>query len=308
MPRFNKVFTRRRIRMTAKIMDGKALAEKIRAEIAQEVAARAQNGKSIPGLATVLVGENPASQVYVRMKHRTCKKLGMRSFSHTLPENASQEEVEALIATLNETPEVHGILVQLPLPSHLDEEKILTRIRTEKDVDGFHPANIGILAQKGRTPLFVPCTPMGCLYMLEESNVPIEGAHAVILGRSNIVGLPLSLLLLKKNATVTICHSRTKNLPEFARQADILIAAIGRPEMVRADWIKPGAAVVDVGVNRVDDSSVEKGPLLFGDVAFDEARQTAGWISPVPGGVGPLTIAMLMKNTLRAAQIQDNQV
>jgi methylenetetrahydrofolate dehydrogenase (NADP+)/methenyltetrahydrofolate cyclohydrolase len=229
----------------------------------------------------------------------------MVSFSHHLPADATQEQVEGLVRELNADRRVHGILVQLPLPPHLNEERILQAISIEKDVDGFHPVNIGRLAQKGREPLFIPCTPNGCLYLLEQSGVPIEGAHAVVLGRSNIVGMPAALLLIGKNATVTVCHSRTRDLPAIIRQADILIAAIGKAEFVRGDWVKPGAAVIDVGINSKPDPNAPKGYRLVGDVHFDEVKEVAGWITPVPGGVGPMTIAMLMKNTLRAAELQE---
>lgn len=291
--------------MTAKIIDGKAIAEQVRAEVAEKVEARVQAGKSRPGLATVLVGENPASEVYVRMKQRMCEKVGIQSFGHTLPEDASQEEVENLVAELNANPEVNGILVQLPLPAGLDEERVLNKISINKDVDGFHPVNIGRLAQKGRESLFVPCTPDGVIYLLDHTGVQLEGAEAVVLGRSNIVGMPVALLLVGRNATVTICHSRTKDLPEVTRRADVLVAAVGRPEMVKKDWVKPGAVVIDVGTNRVDDPSVEKGFRLTGDVAFDEVKEVASAISPSPGGVGPMTIAMLLRNTLRAAELID---
>ena len=289
--------------MTAKIIDGKAIAKEVREQVAADVAELVAAGYNPPGLATVLVGEDPASQVYVGMKQRMCKKLGMESFSYHLPADASQEEVEKLVKDLNADPKINGILVQLPLPKHLDEEAVLRTISVEKDVDGFHPLNIGRLAQKGREPLFVPCTPDGVMYLLERSGVEFEGAEAVVLGRSNIVGMPAALLLVKRNATVTICHSRTKNLPEVCRRADILIAAVGRVEMVKKDWVKPGAAVIDVGTHRIDDPTKEKGYYLTGDVAFHEVKEVAGWISPSPGGVGPMTIAMLMRNTVRAAKI-----
>ncbi|HIE58207.1 MAG TPA: bifunctional methylenetetrahydrofolate dehydrogenase/methenyltetrahydrofolate cyclohydrolase FolD [Anaerolineales bacterium] len=289
--------------MTAKIIDGKAIAKEVREQVAADVAELVAAGYNPPGLATVLVGEDPASEVYVGMKQRMCKKLGMESFSYTLPADSSQEEVEKLVRDLNDDPKVNGILVQLPLPKHLDEESVLRTISVEKDIDGFHPLNIGRLAQKGREPLFVPCTPDGVMYLLEKSGVEFEGAEAVVLGRSNIVGMPAALLLVKRNATVTICHSRTKNLPEVCRRADILIAAVGRVEMVKQDWVKPGAAIIDVGTHRVDDDTKEKGYYLTGDVAFDEVKDVAGWISPSPGGVGPMTIAMLMRNTVRAAKL-----
>jgi len=289
--------------MTAKIIDGKAIAKEIRDKAAEDTAALVAAGYAPPGLATVLVGSDPASEVYVGMKQRTCARLGIESFGYTLAADASQEEVEKQVQELNENPLVNGILVQLPLPKHLDEESVLRTISVEKDIDGFHPINIGRLAQKGREPLFVPCTPDGCMYLLEHSGIPFEGATAVVLGRSNIVGMPASLLLVKRNATVTICHSRTKNLREICASADILIAAVGRVEMVKKDWVKPGAAVIDVGTHRIEDPTKEKGYYLTGDVAFDEVKEIAGAISPSPGGVGPMTIAMLMRNTVRAAKI-----
>lgn len=288
--------------MSAKIIDGRAIAKEMRQEIAAEVEQlKAEHGIT-PGLATVLVGEKPASQSYVRMKRRACEKAGILSFGHHLPEEATQEEVEGLIRDLSADPTVHGILVQLPLPRRLDEEAILGSVALEKDVDGFHPINIGRLAMKGREPLFVPCTPHGCMVLLERAGAQIEGAEAVVLGRSNIVGLPVAMLLLHANATVTICHSRTKDLPAVCRKADILIAAVGRPEMVKADWVKPGAYVIDVGSNKVDDPTTEKGYRWVGDVAFDEVKEVAGAISPSPGGVGPMTITMLLKNTVTAAK------
>jgi len=288
--------------MTAEIIDGKAIAEEVRKKVGEDVAEMLSSGLPKPGLATVLVGENPASQVYVRMKQKACQQAGIESFGFTLSETASQQEVEGLVAELNADPRINGILVQLPLPSGLDEEKVLNVIDLEKDVDGFHPVNIGRLAQKGRESLFVPCTPAGCIYLIDQMGVPIESANAVVLGRSNIVGMPVALLLVKRNATVTICHSRTKDLPGVVRSADILIAAVGRPEMVRGDWVKPGAVVIDVGVNRVDADN-EKGYKLVGDVNYDEVKEVAGMITPVPGGVGPMTIAMLLMNTVRAAKI-----
>mgnify|MGYP001458410355 FL=1 len=291
--------------MSASILDGKSIAESVRLEVKEQVEKRVAEGKMVPGLATVLVGENPASQVYVRSKHKACQEAGINSFGHVLPETATQQEVEDLVKELNEDPNVHGILVQLPLPSGLDEERVLSMISIEKDVDGFHPLNIGRLAQKGRDPLFIPCTPAGVMYMIEQVVPKIEGQNAVVLGRSNIVGMPVALLLVRANATVTICHSRTKDLPEVVRQADILVAAVGRAEMVKKDWVKPGAVVIDVGINRVDDTSAKRGHRLVGDVAYDEVAEVAGVITPVPGGVGPMTIAMLMKNTLKAAEMAD---
>lgn len=288
--------------MTAKIIDGKAIAAELREDVGKGVKELIAAGGTQPGLATVLVGDNPASHTYVRMKRKASAKAGIESFHHELPDDASQEEVEKLVQMLNEDSKVHGILVQLPLPAGLDEEKILRTISIEKDVDGFHPVNIGRLAQKGREPLFVPCTPAGCMILLEKAGAQIEGANAVVVGRSNIVGMPAALLLVKANATTTICHSRTKDLPAVCREADILIAAIGRAEMIRGDWIKPGAYVIDVGMNRVDDSSRERGYRLTGDVAFDEAMEVAAAITPVPGGVGSMTIANLLTNTLRSTQ------
>ena len=291
--------------MTAQLIDGKAIAKKVREEVAAEVAKRIAAGKTQPTLATVLVGERPDSAAYVASKQKACAELGMGSVSHHLAEDTSQEQVETLVKQLNADPKVNGILVQLPMPDHIDEERVLTLISIEKDVDGFSPLNIGRLAQKGREPLFVPCTPFGCIYLLDQMGVKIEGANAVVLGRSNIVGMPAALLLIGRNATVTVCHSRTQNLPEVVRQADIIIAAIGRMEMVRGDWIKPGAAVIDVGINAKPDPTKKSGRRLVGDVNFEEAKEVAGYITPVPGGVGPMTIAMLMRNTLRAAEIQD---
>ncbi len=289
--------------MTAQIIDGKAIADKVREEVRQGVAnMRAEHGY-VPGLATVLVGEDPASATYVRSKQRTCEELGIRSIGHHLPADATQEEVESLVRKLNADPTVNGILVQLPLPKHLDEEAVLNSIDLEKDVDGFHPVNIGRLAMKGRDPLFIPCTPAGCMRLLEETGVQLNGANAVILGRSNIVGLPMAMLLQKANATVTICHSRTKDLPGHLRQGDIVIAAVGRTEMVTGDMLKPGAVVIDVGINQKEDPTKKRGYRLVGDVDFESAKEVAGAITPVPGGVGPMTIAMLMANTLRAAEI-----
>ena len=284
--------------MTATLIDGTAIAADIRQKIAARVAELTTATGRKPGLATVLVGEDPASQAYVRMKGKNSLEVGMESFSYKLPATASQEEVEGLVRDLNANTAVNGILVQLPLPKHLDEEAILGAISLEKDVDGFHPVNIGRLVMKGRKPLFIPCTPKGCMVLLERSGVKLEGANAVVLGRSNIVGMPVAALLLHANATVTTCHSRSKDLPGICRAADVLIAAVGRAGMVRGDWIKPGAVVIDVGVNRVDDPSKKSGYRLVGDVNFEEAMEVAGMITPVPGGVGPMTIAMLLQNTL----------
>ena len=288
--------------MSAQIIDGKAIAATIRGEIAADVEAiTAQYGK-VPGLATVLVGERRDSQTYVRMKKKACAEVGITSFGHDLPEDISQEELLKVVRDLNANPEVNGILVQLPLPDHIDDEEVLGGVDLEKDVDGFHPINIGRLSMKRRDPLFVPCTPKGCIELLDRSGIEIEGKRAVVLGRSNIVGLPVAMLLLHRNATLTICHSRTKDLPGVVREADILIAAVGRAEMVRGDWVKPGVSVIDVGINAVDDPTRERGYRLVGDVAFDEVKEVAAAITPVPGGVGPMTIAMLLRNTTDSAK------
>lgn len=289
--------------MSAKIIDGKQIAAKVRDQIAAAVSKMKAEHDYVPGLATVLVGEDPASATYVRSKQRMCEKLGIRSIGHQLPAETSQADLQKLVSELNADPGINGILVQLPLPGHIDEEAILNSIDLEKDVDGFHPVNIGRLAMKGRDPLFIPCTPAGCMVLLEEAGVKTSGAEAVIVGRSNIVGLPMAMLLQKANATVTICHSRTRDLTEHLRRADIVVAAIGRPEMITGDMLKPGTAVIDVGINRVDDDSRERGYRLVGDVHYESALEVAGAITPVPGGVGPMTIAMLMRNTLRAAEI-----
>ncbi len=291
--------------MSAQIIDGTAIAAQVRADVADEVKQREAAGLVRPGLATVLVGDDTASQSYVRSKRKACAEVGFKSFGFELPASAGQAEIEELVAQLNADPKVHGILVQLPLPVGIDEERVLNKVSIEKDVDGFHPLNIGRLAQKGRDPLFVPCTPRGVMVMLEKVVPKLEGANAVVLGRSNIVGMPVALLLVRANATVTICHSRSKDLAGICRQADILVAAVGRAEIVRGDWVKPGAVVIDVGTNRVEDASRPRGYRLTGDVAFDEVKEVAGAISPVPGGVGPMTIAMLLSNTLRAAKMRD---
>jgi 5,10-methylene-tetrahydrofolate dehydrogenase/methenyl tetrahydrofolate cyclohydrolase len=291
--------------MTAQLIDGTAIAAKVRAQVAAVVEARVAAGKQRPGLAAVLVGDNPASQVYVRNKRKACAEAGIESFGYELPKTATQAEVEKLVADLNADPKVHGILVQLPLPDELNEERVLQAISIEKDVDGFHPINIGRLSMKGRQPLFVPCTPMGCIVLLEEAGAQFKGANAVVLGRSNIVGLPAAMLLLHRDCTLTVCHSRSKDLAAICREADILIAAVGRAEMVKRDWVKPGAYVIDVGINRVEDKSKKSGYRLVGDVAFDEVKEVAGALTPVPGGVGPMTIAMLLKNTLRGAELAD---
>jgi len=294
--------------MSAKLIDGKAIAEAVRQEAAEEVAKlQAQTGQ-IPTLAAVLVGENPASQTYVSSKGKACLEAGMGSITHKLPAEATQAEVEDLVRALNADPAVNGILVQLPLPKGLNEQAVLDLISLAKDVDGFHPMNIGQLVMKGRKPLFIPCTPNGCIELLVRSGIPIAGADAVVVGRSNIVGNHVAALLNNADATVTICHSRTRNLPDVVRRADIVVAAIGKPEYVRGDWIKPGAAVIDVGINRIEDPSKKSGFRLIGDVAFAEAVEVAGAITPVPGGVGPMTIAMLLANTVRGFKMQHGLV
>jgi len=281
--------------MTAQLLDGKLIAAQMTEEVKRAVEDfRASFGIS-PGLTVVIVGEDPASKVYVGRKHKSCQEIGIVSEVIRLAETVSQDELLACIDGLNGAADVHGILVQLPLPRHINTEKVLERIRPDKDVDGFHPINVGNLCV-GKENL-VPCTPYGVVKMLEISGIPIEGKRAVIIGRSNIVGKPMAMLLLTRNATVTICHSRTKNLAAVCREGDILVAAIGKPEFVTRDMVKPGAVVIDVGINRVDGK-------LVGDVNFQDVRELAGYITPVPGGVGPLTIAMLLHNTLKAARLQ----
>lgn len=289
--------------MTAKILDGKALAARIRAEVAAKVAARIAAGGTTPGLATVLVGNDPASETYVRNKRKACEEAGIVSFGLELPAATSQAELLELIAKLNARQDVHGILVQVPLPVHIDAAALQSAVSPSKDVDCLHPENVGLLAQKGKVPRFVPCTPAGIMRMLVENRTQLEGVPAVVLGRSNIVGMPLALLLTRANATVTIAHSQTRDLAAVCRMADVLIAAVGHPELVRGEWVKPGAVVIDVGVNRVEDAKAKRGYRLVGDVAFDEAVELASAITPVPGGVGPMTIAMLLENTLHAAEM-----
>ncbi len=285
--------------MTARIIDGKARAARLAADMAAQVAARVTAGKSVPGLAVVLVGDNPASQVYVRNKRRMTDATGMRSFAHDLPAATAQDDLLALIDSLNRDPAVNGILVQLPLPSHIDSELVTERIDPLKDVDGFHPCNIGRLVLK--RPTLRPCTPFGCITLLKETGEDLVGRHAVVIGQSNIVGRPMALELLIERCTVTICHSKTRDLPGLVRQADILVAGIGRARFVQGSWLKPGAIVIDVGINR------DAGGKLCGDVDFASAKEVASWITPVPGGVGPMTIATLLANTLRAAELQDRR-
>jgi methylenetetrahydrofolate dehydrogenase (NADP+)/methenyltetrahydrofolate cyclohydrolase len=283
--------------MTAKRIDGKAAAAAIRQRVAEHVPAFEQQTGRVPGLATVLVGEDPASAVYVRSKNRATAEAGMVSFAHNLPDTITEHELLQLVLDLNADERVDGILVQLPLPNQIDAARVIATIDPAKDVDGFHAINAGRLAT-GQDAL-VSCTPLGCLYLLRQELGDLSGLEAVVVGRSNIVGKPMALLLLGDNATVTVAHSRTKNLPDVVRRADIVVAAVGRPEMVRGDWIKPGATVIDVGINRIPTED-GKGRLV-GDVAYDEAAEMAAAITPVPGGVGPMTIAMLMRNTLVAA-------
>lgn len=279
--------------MTAQIIDGKAIARDIRKALSKKIELLLEQGKSRPGLAVVLVGDNPASNLYVNMKKKACKEVGIYSKEHRLPAAISQEELLRLIDDLNSDTKIHGILVQLPLPKGLDEGEIINRIDPAKDVDGFHPINVGKLCIGEEA--FIPCTPAGIMHMMDTIGYDPSGKKAVVLGRSNIVGKPMAQLLLQRNATVTLCHSKTKDLAVECRQADILVAAVGRPEMVKADWIKPGAVVIDVGISKM-------GTKTVGDVAFEQAKNAAGWITPVPGGVGPMTIAMLLSNTVHACE------
>ena len=291
--------------MTARLLDGVAMGRAIRQEVTVEVARLAQAGIK-PGLAVVLVGEDPASQVYVRSKGKACDEAGMHSVTIRLPAEASQDELLATIDRLNADPAIHGMLVQLPLPKRMDSDRVLRRIDPRKDVDGFHPENVGKLVT-GDPTAFRPATPYGVQQMLIRSGIETKGAHAVIIGRSNIVGKPMANLLIQQgpggDATVTVCHSRSRDLPSITREADILIVAIGKPEFLTADMVRPGAVVIDVGINRVEDATKEKGYRLCGDVAFAPVAAIASAITPVPGGVGPMTIAMLLRNTLQAAEL-----
>ena len=286
--------------MVATIIDGQLVATRMQAEIAREVASLGPDCQ--PGLGVILAGDDPASAMYVRMKQRACERAGIYSVAHIVPQDCTQEDVLAMVHQLNEDPRIHGILVQLPLPDHIDEETILSAVSLDKDVDGFHPINIGALAMKGREPSFTPATPTGCMVLLEEAGVKLAGANAVVIGRSNIVGLPMAMMLLKANATVTICHSRTQDMPALIRQADIVIAAIGKANFIQASWLKPGAVVIDVGTNKVDAPETERGYRIVGDVDFVPSLDVAGAITKVPGGVGPMTITMLLSNTLKAAR------
>ncbi len=281
--------------MTAKLINGKEIAAEVRQQVAIGVEARRQQGLRAPGLAVVLVGDDPASHVYVGNKRKACDEAGILSLSYDLPADTSQEALEALIDELNENPTVDGILVQLPLPDHLDADPILVKIRPDKDVDGFHPYNIGRLMQ--RKPTLRPCTPAGVITLLDSIGTPYKGQHAVIVGASNIVGRPMSMELLLKGATTTVCHRFTPDLEKFVREADILVAAVGKPGLIKGEWVKPGATVIDVGINRMEDGK------LHGDVDFKAASERAAYITPVPGGVGPMTIATLLQNTLYAADV-----
>lgn len=291
--------------MAAQLIDGNTIAQTIRTELSAEITRLKEQFQTTPGLAVILVGENPASQSYVRGKNKACRDMGMYSEQHTLPTATTEREVLQLIDQLNHASNIHGILVQSPLPEHLNEETITRAILPTKDVDGLHPMNMGQLLIG--EPGFKPCTPYGIQKMLVYSGILIEGRHVVVVGRSNLVGKPIAAILMQKqpnaNATVTLCHSRTKNLAEFTRQADILIAAIGQPEMITADMVSPHAVVIDVGINRVEDPSKPKGYKLVGDVKFDDVSQKCQAITPVPGGVGPMTVTMLLYNTVQAAKI-----
>jgi methylenetetrahydrofolate dehydrogenase (NADP+)/methenyltetrahydrofolate cyclohydrolase len=293
--------------MTAVILDGRAIAKRIQDEIAAEVVRMKDEHGRVPGLAAVIVGADPASQMYVKMKRNRCAEVGIESFLHELPASATQGELEGLIAALNADPRVDGILVQLPIPDHIDEEGALKATDLNKDVDGFHPINVGRLTMKGRDPLYLPATPYGCMVLLREAEklvdgFQIEGSRAVVLGRSNIVGMPMALLLIHANATVTVVHSRTRDIPSIVGEADIVIGAMGRPEMIKGEWFKEGAVAIDVATVKVNDPTARKGYVWKGDFEYDKAVERVAAITPVPGGVGPMTIAMLLKNTLTSAQ------
>lgn len=283
--------------MTAQLIDGKAVAAQVREQVARQVEARRSEGKRIPGLAVVLVGEDPASHVYVTNKHRACEQAGILSFQHELPNDTSQAALEQLIDKLNEDPRIDGILLQLPLPAHLDSRPLLERILPHKDVDGFHPYNLGRLAQ--RLPVLRPCTPKGVMTLLQASGLKVRGLDATVVGASNIVGRPMALELMLAGCTTTVCHRFTRNLEEHVRRAELLVVAVGNPGLVKGEWVRDGAIVIDVGINREEDGR------LIGDVEFGPAAQRAAWITPVPGGVGPMTVASLLENTLFAAERHD---
>lgn len=282
------------------IIDGKQLSQQIRTEVATTVKAMTDAGQNPPGLAVIIVGNNKASRVYVNSKKKACEETGIYSREITLDEQVSQEALLAEISKLNQDPKIHGILLQLPLPRHLDEFAALQSIDPHKDVDGFHPVNVGYLNLGVDT--FVPCTPLGVMEMLKRYEIPVEGKTALVIGRSNIVGKPMAALLTKANATVTVAHSRTRDLQGLISNADILVAGLGKPEFVKGDWVKPGSVVIDVGINSLDDPTAPRGYRLVGDVEYDKAAERAAWITPVPGGVGPMTIAMLLVNTVKAKQ------
>jgi len=283
--------------MTAQLIDGKAIAADVRQQVGEKIGARFSVGARAPGLAVVIVGGDPASQIYVKHKHRACEQAGIISFQHELPTDTPQHKLEALVDTLNDDPRVDGILVQLPLPEHLNARPILERILPHKDVDGFHPYNLGRLAQ--RIPALRPCTSKGIMTLLEQSGLPVRGLDATVVGASNIVGRPMALELMLAGCTTTVCHRFTQNLEEHVRRADVLVVAVGKPGLVKGEWTKPGAIVIDVGINRQDDGK------LTGDIDFDTAAKLAGHITPVPGGVGPMTVATLLENTLEAAELHD---
>ncbi|RUR27284.1 bifunctional methylenetetrahydrofolate dehydrogenase/methenyltetrahydrofolate cyclohydrolase FolD [Vreelandella andesensis] len=286
--------------MTAQLIDGKAIAANVRQQVAEKISARQKAGARAPGLAVVVVGEDPASHVYVSNKHRACEQAGIHSFQHALPADTKQHELEALVDQLNEDETVDGILVQLPLPAHLDSRPILERIRPDKDVDGFHPYNIGRLAQ--RMPSLRPCTPKGIMTMLSQSGIAVRGLDATVVGASNIVGRPMALELMLAGCTTTVCHRFTQQLESHVRRADLVVVAVGKPGIVKGEWIKPGAIVIDVGINRQEDGT------LTGDVDFKAAAERASFITPVPGGVGPMTVATLLENTLEAAERHDKSL
>ncbi|MCE8027347.1 bifunctional methylenetetrahydrofolate dehydrogenase/methenyltetrahydrofolate cyclohydrolase FolD [Halomonas daqingensis] len=283
--------------MTAQLIDGKAIAAQVREQVARQVETRRTEGKRIPGLAVVLVGEDPASHVYVSNKHRACEQAGILSFRHALPSDTSQQSLERLIDELNADPRIDGILLQLPLPAHLDARPILERILPHKDVDGFHPYNLGRLAQ--RLPVLRPCTPKGIMTLLQASGLKVRGMDATVVGASNIVGRPMALELMLAGCTTTVCHRFTRNLEEHVRRAELLVVAVGKPGLVKGEWVRDGAIVIDVGINREEDGR------LVGDVEFTPAAERAAWITPVPGGVGPMTVASLLENTLYAAERHD---
>lgn len=288
--------------MTAQIIDGTAIANDLRAQIARDAQLFQDQYGYAPGLGVVLVGDDPASAQYVRMKRRACEQVGIDSYGQYLPADATQEQVEAAVRELNADPRIHGILIQLPMPAHIDEEAVLKLVDLDKDADGQHPLNLAAIGMKGREPLFTPATPSGIMVMLDQIGFELSGANAVVVGRSNIVGLPMALLLLRANATVTVVHSRTKDMPDILRRADVVVAAMGKPQFIKGEWLKPGAVVIDVGTNRIDDPASERGYRFVGDVDLDSARDVVKAITKVPGGVGPMTITMLLVNTMRAAE------